>query len=94
MKLFILAVVSAFVLSAHGKKNFKQEEVELICTKKHSTSNSCHYNFRIGGMNYSFIDVGCKGKKDSILKKAKEGKLGLAKEWKIQCDEPKKKPLN
>ena len=89
MKLVILAVVSAFILSAHGKKNLIREEIELVCTKKHSTSNSCHYNFRIGGMNYRFIDVGCKGKKDDIIKKAKEGKLGLAKDWKIDCPEQK-----
>lgn len=94
MKIFILAVISAFVLSAHSKKNFIQEEIELVCTKKHSTSNTCHYNFKMGGMNYRFIDVGCKGKKDVILKKAKEGKLGLAKDWKIQCDQPKEKPSN
>jgi hypothetical protein len=48
----------------------------------------------MGGMNYRFIDVGCKGKKDEILKKAKAGKLGLAKDWKIQCDQPKEKPSN
>ena len=40
-------------------------------------------------MNYRYIDVDCKGKKDEILKKAKEGKLGLAKDWKIACPEPK-----
>ena len=91
MKLFLLVVLSSFFFSSHEKIRFTQEEVELICTKKHRTSNTCHYNFRIGGINYRFIDAGCKGKKDSIIKKAKEGKLGLAKEWKIPCTEQKNK---
>jgi hypothetical protein len=91
MKLVILAIVTAFTLSAHTKKSFIQEEVELICTKKHSTTNSCHYNFKIGGINYHYTDIGCKGKRDSIIKKAKEGKLGLAKDWKIPCPESKEK---
>lgn len=94
MKLVIAVVLSAFILSAHGKRNFAQEDVELVCIKRHSTSNSCHYNFKIGGINHRFIDVGCKGKKDDILKKAKEGKLGLAKEWKIQCTVKKEEPSN
>ena len=91
MKIFILAVIAAFTLSAHGKRNFVQEEIELVCTKRHSTSNTCHYNFRINGANYRYIDVDCKGKKDQILKDAKAGKLGLAKDWKIACPEKSSK---
>jgi hypothetical protein len=67
-----------------------QENTELVCVKKHNASNSCHYNFAIEGVNYRYVDIGCKGKRDDILKKAKEGKLGLAKEWKIVCPEVKK----
>jgi hypothetical protein len=62
------------------------EEVELTCVKKQMATQTCHYNFTINGMRYRFIDNGCKGKKDDILKKAKEGKLALAKDWKIECD--------
>ncbi|MFZ2905651.1 MAG: hypothetical protein WAZ98_05560 [Cyclobacteriaceae bacterium] len=90
MKSAASIVLVALVLTAFTK-SVKQEEVELVCTKRHSTSNTCHYNFKINGINYRFMDVGCKGKKDEIIKKAKEGKLGLAKEWKIPCPEPKEK---
>lgn len=89
MKFITLLVLSAFILSAHGKRNLRPEEVELVCTKRHSTSNTCHYNFKINGINYRYLDIGCKGKKDEIIKDAKEGKLGLAKEWKIPCPEKK-----
>lgn len=58
----------------------------LACMKKHNASNSCHYNFTINGINYRYIDSGCKIKRDEILKRAKEGKLGLAKDWKVVCD--------
>lgn len=90
MKSYFLILVLAFVMSSF----VKQEEVELVCVKRHSTSNTCHYNFRIGGINYRYIDAGCKGKKDEIVRKAQDGKLGLAKEWKIACPEPKVKPSN
>ena len=90
MKSPFLILAVALILTAFTKTK-TQEEFELVCTKKHSTSNTCHYNFKINGMNYRYIDVGCKGKKNEILKKAKEGKLGLAKEWKIQCHQAKEK---
>jgi len=93
MKSFSLIIIAALTLTAFSRKD-KAEELELVCTKRHSTSNTCHYNFKINGMNYRFVDIGCKGKKDEILKKAKEGELGLAKEWKIPCPEPKEKAAN
>ena len=69
-----------------------QEEVELVCVKKHNASQTCHYNFQINGINYRYLDNGCKGKRDSILKKAKEGKLALAKDWKVDCHPKKSAP--
>jgi len=94
MKSSILIIVLALVLSAFTETDKIQEEVELICIKKHNASNTCHYNFRIGRINYRCMDIGCKQKNEDVLKKAKEGKLGLAKEWKIACPEPKEKPSN
>jgi hypothetical protein len=92
MKL-IFFLLAAFVASAFiSVPNIKDEEVELICVKTHKATNTCYYNFKIGGIKYNYIDNGCKGKRDAILKKANEGKLALAKEWKIPCPEPKKKP--
>jgi hypothetical protein len=94
MKKTTLTILVALMLTSFTKSVKLREEVELVCVKRHSTSNSCHYNFKIGGANYRFIDVGCKGKKDEIIKKANEGELGLAKDWKIVCPEPKAKPSN
>ena len=89
MKGFITTVFSVclFVLTATTSRT--SEEVELTCVKKQMATQTCHYNFTINGIRYRFIDNGCKGKKDDIVKKAKEGKLALAKDWKIDC-EPKK----
>jgi hypothetical protein len=91
---YVSLIVIAFVLSGFTKTINHREEIELVCIKRHSTSNTCHYNFRIGGVNYRFMDVGCKEKKDAIIKRASEGELGLAKDWKITCPEPKEKPAN
>lgn len=82
-------LLAAAILLLTGFSTNKKEEVELVCVKRHSTTNTCHYNFRIGGANYRFLDIGCKGKKDDIVKKASEGELGLAKDWKIVCPEAK-----
>ncbi len=93
MKNSLLIILVALMLTSFSKTtSYFREEVELVCIKRHSTSNTCHYNFKIGGANYRFMDVGCKGKKDVILKRANEGELGLAKDWKISCPEPKQKP--
>ena len=92
MKKSLLILLGALALTSFSKtRNRIREEVELVCVKRHSTSNTCHYNFKIGGANYRFLDVGCKGKKDEIIKKANEGELGLAKDWKIVCPEAKEK---
>jgi hypothetical protein len=94
MKKATLTILVALMLTSFTKTVKYREEVELVCVRRHSTSNTCHYNFKIAGANYRFIDVGCKGKKDVIVKKANEGELGLAKDWKIVCAEPKVKQAN
>ena len=86
MKATFFKILMVSVIFWSGASSFKVEEtVSLACVKKHNASNSCHYNFTIEGVNYRYIDFGCKGKRDVILKKAQEGKLGLAKDWKIVC---------
>lgn len=81
---FKLALVSTLFLSSATSFKVK-EDIDLACVRKHNASNSCHYNFTIGGINYRYVDLGCKASRESIMKKAKEGKLGLAKDWKIVC---------
>lgn len=86
MKSSFFKLLLVFTIFLSGANTFKQqEEVSLACMKKHNATNTCHYNFTIDGVNYRYIDTGCKIKRDEILKKAKEGKLGLAKDWKVVC---------
>ena len=59
--------------------------VEFVCMKKQMAANQCHYNFKVDGGKYRFVDIGCRWKKDEVLEKAKDGTLALAKDWKIEC---------
>ncbi len=86
MKQIIYLFLITFTLTGF---NYRSEEVELVCVKKQMASQTCHYNFTINGIRYRFIDNGCKAKKEDIIKKAKAGKLALAKDWKIDCEEKK-----
>jgi hypothetical protein len=86
MKFLSFKLLVVFTIFLSGANTYKQqEEVSLACMKRHNASNSCHYNFTVDGVNYRYIDFGCKTKRDEILKKVKEGKLGLAKDWKVVC---------
>jgi hypothetical protein len=80
----LLIGLTVFVSSANSFTS-QEEEVTLVCVKKHNASNTCHYNFTISGVNYRFVDMGCKAKRDDVLKRAQKGELGLAKDWKIVC---------
>ena len=64
-----------------------QADVQLTCFKAHKATNTCHFNFTIDGARYRYVDIGCKysKKQDEVIKKAKEGTLALAKDWKIDC---------
>jgi hypothetical protein len=98
MKIAFKSILIAFVaLTAFSSP--QGENVEFSCLKKHKASNTCHFNFVIDGARYRFVDMGCKyeKKKDDVIKKAKEGNLALAKDWKIECpavkdDKEKEKP--
>lgn len=91
----IIALISLSALSAK-----QQEDVEFSCVKKNKASNTCHFNFVVSGAKYRFVDLGCKyeKKREEVIKKAKEGALALAKDWKIDCpaakDEKEKKPTS
>lgn len=67
-------------------------DIQFVCMKTHKASNSCHFNFKVDGANFRYVDIGCKysKKKDDLVKKVEEGSIFLAKEWKISCPEPKK----
>ena len=85
--------LSLFVLSAFDFSGFTtpiQDQAELICIKNQKSTNTCYYNFKMGDIPYHFRDVGCKRKKDDIIKDVNAGELALSKEWKIPCPEVKK----
>ncbi len=68
----------------------QDDHVEFICKKKQMSTNMCHYNFKVDGAKYRYVDVGCKYKKnEDVIKKVKKGSLALAKDWEIECPEPK-----
>jgi hypothetical protein len=67
------------------------EDIQFVCLKTHKASNTCHFNFKVDGANYRYVDNGCKYSKktDVLIKKVQEGEIFLAKEWKISCPEPR-----
>lgn len=84
-----LGIIIFFLMVGFAPVNKTEDEVELTCVKKQMSTQTCHYNFTINGIRYRFIDNGCKAKKEDIIKKAKAGKLALAKDWKIDCEAKK-----
>lgn len=67
------------------------ENIEFVCAKTHKASNTCYFNFIVDGGKFNYTDIGCKKSKnrEEVIKKVKEGKLALAKDWKIECPAPK-----
>ena len=84
--------VALFIVLASFRAD-QGDNVEFICMKTHKASNTCHFNFIVDGAKYRYVDIGCKFNKklDEVVKKAKEGTLFLAREWKIECPMPKEK---
>ncbi len=85
----LLFIVACLSFSGFAKLTF--EDAELICMRTQKSSNTCFYNFKMGGIPYHFKDVGCKRKKDEVVKAVNAGELALMKDWKIVCPEEKKK---
>ena len=87
--IFRLILVALIALTAFSSP--RQDGVDFSCIKKHKASNTCHFNFKVDGAKYRYVDIGCKfsSKRDEVIKKAKEGTIALSKDWKIECPEPK-----
>ena len=91
MKLVLaLLVVSAFLMGSTNAER-RVEDIQFVCLKTHKATNTCHFNFKVDGANYRFVDIGCKysKKQDELIKKVQDGEIFLAKDWKIACPEPK-----
>lgn len=93
MKLRAISSILLLVLFSSSSYRYQGENIEFICHKTHKATNTCHFNFIINGAKYRHVDMGCKfsNKKDELIKKVKEGSAALAREWKIDCPEPKEK---
>lgn len=87
-----LGLIVCMICSGFGT-NVDQADVQLTCFRAHKATNQCHFNFTIDGARYRYVDIGCKysKKQDEVIKKAKEGTLALARDWKIECG-TKKEP--
>lgn len=92
-KILIGTSFAAFIILSGFKSSLRQDNIEFICVKTHKASNTCHFNFKVDGAKYRYVDIGCKYSKkvDELVAKAKEGTIALSKDWKIECPEPKEK---
>jgi hypothetical protein len=89
----ILALFAATLMLTGFTSDRRVEEIEFVCLKTHKATNTCHFNFKVDGANYRFVDIGCKynKKQADLIQKVQEGEIFLAKDWKIACPEPKPK---
>jgi hypothetical protein len=81
------------ILICAGFTTLQGDNIEFTCMKTHKATNTCHFNFKVDGAKYKYVDIGCKfsKKKDEAIKKVKDGSLALSKDWKIECPEPAEK---
>ncbi|HYG19186.1 MAG TPA: hypothetical protein VD816_09660 [Ohtaekwangia sp.] len=91
MKHLLIYLFLGGIMLTTGFSPRQDDHVEFVCLKTHKASNTCHFNFKIDGEKYRYVDIGCKfsKKKEDLIKKAKAGTVALSKDWKIDCPEPK-----
>jgi len=84
-----LSSISVLPLLLFTQANFsihsQQSNIEFVCQKKQMAKNQCHYNFKVDGGKYHFVDVGCRFKQNDVIEKVKEGSFALGSSWKIEC---------
>lgn len=82
----------AFILAVVALTGFSSEQgtTEFVCQKVLKAKNECHYNFLVEGAKFRYVDIGCRRKKEDVIKKVMAGEIPLAKDWKIECPMPKK----
>ena len=88
MKIVTLLACLSFTMAGFSVR--VDERVEFICMKRKLSTQTCHYNFRIDGAKYRYVDLGCKIKKQAdVIEKARSGNIALARNWEIECPEIK-----
>jgi hypothetical protein len=87
----ILTALFFLLLFSGAEYMEPQENIEFVCMKTNKATNTCYYNFKVDGGKYTYTDKGCKKSKnkEETIKKVKDGKLALSKDWKIGCPEVK-----
>lgn len=86
----ILSVSFILFVAVLCSFSVRQSNTEFVCQKVLKAKNECHYNFLVDGAKYRYVDIGCRKKKEDVLKKVQAGEIPLAKDWKIECPMPKK----
>ncbi|HCM75148.1 MAG TPA: hypothetical protein DIS90_02110 [Cytophagales bacterium] len=82
MKYFLILAAVATLFSA---RTITKERPELICVKNSKSKNTCYYNFMINGVEYQFMDIGCRYSREKIMEKVEAGTIALGKDWKVPC---------
>jgi hypothetical protein len=87
----ILMTLVLLLMFSGAEYNLPQENIEFVCIKTNKATNTCYFNFKVDGGKYTYTDKGCKKSKskEETIKKVKDGKLALSKDWKIDCPEAK-----
>lgn len=88
-KIFVMVYLIVFFAAMGGSYFFDPgDNVEFVCMKKHAATKTCYYNFRVDGAKYRYVDIGCRFRQtNEVVRKAKEGDIALAREWKVACAE-------
>jgi hypothetical protein len=88
LSIFILVIIFASAF-----KPVQDSNVEFVCMRTQKSTNICYFNFIVDGGRYSYRDAGCKKSKnkEETIRKIKEGKLALVRNWTIDCPEVKDK---
>lgn len=80
MKIFLILVAVSL-----GASTAPESKLELVCVKNSKAKNTCYYNFKIDGIHYQFMDIGCKYTREKVLQKVDQGTIALGKDWKVPC---------
>jgi hypothetical protein len=75
----------ALVLLLYTSVHPVSDQIELVCLKKQKATNTCHYNFKVNGIDHSFVDAGCHYSREKVIEKVEEGTIALKREWKVKC---------
>jgi len=95
MKFSLVSFLVVFILHGNSIPQFQEGNIEFVCFRKQAAAKQCHYNFKVDGAKYRYVDIGCRFvKKEEVIEKVKDGSLGLARDWKVECGEVKEKPAD